>query len=51
MAVITGADSGIGRAVAALYLNEHEDAERTKLAVDHVMVIKQVDLGRFARRG
>jgi len=44
VAIITGADSGIGRAVAvffaregadiaALYLNEHEDAARTKEAV------------------
>lgn len=45
VAVITGADSGIGRAVAVLYaregadvaivyLNEHEDAEETKAAVE-----------------
>ena len=45
IAVITGADSGIGRAVAvlfaregadiaALYLNEHEDAEITRDAVE-----------------
>jgi NAD(P)-dependent dehydrogenase (short-subunit alcohol dehydrogenase family) len=45
VALITGADSGIGRAVAVLYaregadiaiiyLNEHEDAETTKAAVE-----------------
>ncbi len=45
VAIITGADSGIGRAVAvffaregadiaALYLNEHKDAEATKKAVE-----------------
>jgi len=45
VALITGADSGIGRAVAVLYaregadiavayLNEHEDAEETKKAVE-----------------
>jgi NAD(P)-dependent dehydrogenase (short-subunit alcohol dehydrogenase family) len=45
VALITGADSGIGRAVAVLYaregadiavayLNEHEDAEKTKAAVE-----------------
>jgi NAD(P)-dependent dehydrogenase (short-subunit alcohol dehydrogenase family) len=45
VAVITGGDSGIGRAVAVLYaregadvaivyLNEHEDAEKTKRAVE-----------------
>jgi NAD(P)-dependent dehydrogenase (short-subunit alcohol dehydrogenase family) len=45
VAIITGADSGIGRAVAVLYaregadvtvcyLNEHEDAEATKAAVE-----------------
>ena len=45
MALITGGDSGIGRAVAVLfaregadvavaYLNEHEDAEETKRAVE-----------------
>src|SRR5690349_10070898 len=45
VAIITGADSGIGRAVAVLYaregadiavayLNEHEDAEETKRAVE-----------------
>ena len=45
VAVITGADSGIGRAVAVLYaregadvailyLNEHEDAAKTKAAVE-----------------
>lgn len=45
VAIITGADSGIGRAVAVLfaregadvailYLNEHEDAEETKDAVE-----------------
>jgi NAD(P)-dependent dehydrogenase (short-subunit alcohol dehydrogenase family) len=45
-ALITGADSGIGRAVAVLfaregadvalaYLNEHDDAEETKRAVEH----------------
>ncbi|MET0183422.1 MAG: SDR family oxidoreductase [Caulobacterales bacterium] len=44
LAVITGGDSGIGRAVAVLfaregadvaiiYLNEHEDAEETRLAI------------------
>jgi len=44
-ALITGADSGIGRAVAVLfaregadvavaYLNEHDDAEETKRAVE-----------------
>ena len=46
VAVITGADSGIGRAVAILYaregadvcviyLNEHEDAEKTKEMVEN----------------
>ena len=45
VAIVTGADSGIGRAVAVLYaregadvaivyLNEHEDAEATKRAVE-----------------
>src|SRR6185312_14952439 len=45
VAIITGADSGIGRAVAVLYaregadvaivyLNEHEDAEETRRAVE-----------------
>jgi NAD(P)-dependent dehydrogenase (short-subunit alcohol dehydrogenase family) len=45
VAIVTGADSGIGRAVAvlfaregadiaALYLDEHEDAKRTKAAVE-----------------
>ena len=45
VAIITGGDSGIGRAVAVLYaregadvaivyLNEHEDAEETKRAVE-----------------
>ena len=45
VAIITGGDSGIGRAVAVLYaregadvaivyLNEHEDAEKTKQAVE-----------------
>ncbi|WP_297510182.1 SDR family oxidoreductase [uncultured Caulobacter sp.] len=45
VALITGADSGIGRSVAVLfaregadvaiaYLNEHEDAEQTRLAVE-----------------
>jgi NAD(P)-dependent dehydrogenase (short-subunit alcohol dehydrogenase family) len=46
VAIITGADSGIGRAVAvlfaregadiaALYLNEHDDANATKAAVEN----------------
>ena len=46
VAIITGGDSGIGRAVAVLYaregadvaivyLNEHEDAEETKQAVEN----------------
>ncbi|WP_068071089.1 SDR family oxidoreductase [Novosphingobium lentum] len=45
VAIVTGADSGIGRAVAVLYaregasvaiayLNEHEDARRTRLACE-----------------
>src|SRR6187402_112712 len=45
VAIITGGDSGIGRAVAVLfaregadvvivYLNEHEDAEKTKALVE-----------------
>ena len=45
VAIVTGGDSGIGRAVAVLYaregadvaivyLNEHEDAEETKRAVE-----------------
>ena len=45
VAIVTGADSGIGRAVAllfaregadiaALYLNEHADAKVTKTAVE-----------------
>jgi short chain dehydrogenase len=46
LALITGGDSGIGRAVAVLfaregevvaiaYLNEHEDAEETKAAIEN----------------
>jgi NAD(P)-dependent dehydrogenase (short-subunit alcohol dehydrogenase family) len=59
VAIVTGADSGIGRAVAALYaregadvaifyLNEHEDAEKTKAIVEgegHRAILVPGDLG------
>jgi NAD(P)-dependent dehydrogenase (short-subunit alcohol dehydrogenase family) len=34
VALITGGDSGIGRAVAIVYLSEHQDAEETKRLVE-----------------
>ena len=65
MAIVTGADSGIGRAVAALYaregadvaifyLCEHEDAEKTKAIVEEEgrrAILIPGDLGdpKFAR--
>jgi len=63
-ALITGADSGIGRAVAVLfaregadiavaYLDEHEDAEQTKRAVEREgrrCVLLSGDVARVGRR-
>ena len=60
VAIVTGGDSGIGRAVAVLfaregadvaivYLDEHEDAEETRRAVESGGPALHADPGRRAR--